>query len=112
MCYPKSNILLSLDGDPLIADFGLSNKADEQINIESRQEDHSEEGLRWMPPELVKHNAGARALSQDIWSLGMVYLVRTLSILATIDLTLVCSSESARSTCEPLSWAGEAMVGH
>lgn len=74
----KDNILLSIHGDPLIADFGISYDTDDEFPIDlSDEEDGSVRGsIRWMPPEDFRESERSeRSPYRDIWSLGMVFLV-------------------------------------
>lgn len=73
--FSQSNIFISSDGRPLLADFGLS------VSITSASLGattlHGEKGSRrWMAKELHTADAAAHTTMTDMWSFGMVISVR------------------------------------
>ena len=70
--------MISLDGSPLLMDFGISHMLVGTSTIETGTS-ALKGSLRWQAPELFNcedSENGIHTKASDIWALGMVYLVR------------------------------------
>ncbi|KLO16202.1 kinase-like protein, partial [Schizopora paradoxa] len=69
-CDIKSdNILLSMGGDPILVDFGLSRLSEYSIQI--NYSNHSSGSFRWAAKELLGDGA-CHTKETDVWAYGMV----------------------------------------
>ncbi len=73
----KQNVLISSDGTPLLADFGLSlTMSDSQAMTTTS----ARGSLRWMAPELFRSDSGGKPSKQnktsDVWAFGMLAYLR------------------------------------
>ncbi|KAL0566628.1 hypothetical protein V5O48_011624 [Marasmius crinis-equi] len=68
---PPENILINAEGNPRIADFGLSKLLKDMSKVPLTQSGAVD--ARWLAPE-VYDNEGGFSLSSDIWSFGMTVL--------------------------------------
>ena len=66
-----TNILVKNDGEPVLIDFGIAQKAQE--NTSDSQENVMLGTVRYMTPEQVDTNLGSVDARSDIYSLGMVF---------------------------------------
>ena len=75
MSLSQDNILIADDGQPLLADFGLSRIRHEVTRTQSMHHDHEGGSQRYMAPELLngpEHFCTSKA--SDVYALAMTYL--------------------------------------
>jgi serine/threonine protein kinase len=71
LIYFQGNILVSGDGIPLLADFGLSHVMDNTIGMTTSS--NIAGSLRWMSRELIYNDKPNE--KSDVWAVGMTILV-------------------------------------
>ena len=75
--FHQDNILVSSDGHPMLADFGISRF----VSVNGKPAEASYEGsIRWMARELIKalmsgSGRPVHTKESDIWAFGMVVYV-------------------------------------
>ncbi|EJD08175.1 kinase-like protein, partial [Fomitiporia mediterranea MF3/22] len=67
-----ANILVSLSGEPLICDFGISRMLDKTNAAHVISDDEMEGTVRYMAPEIFYGASHGKA--SDVWAFGMLVL--------------------------------------
>ncbi|KZS87867.1 kinase-like protein [Sistotremastrum niveocremeum HHB9708] len=78
-----ANVLVTEEGRPVLADFGLSRlwKMDDTFASDSMTSSTMNKGTpRYMAPELFPENSSGTNKATDIWAFGCLLLVRFLRI--------------------------------
>jgi len=71
--FRGNNILISRDGNSIVADFGLSTTAIYTFGMTASSSTPSG-NPRWMSPELLNEDTGTHTVESDVWSCGMTIL--------------------------------------
>ncbi|KAJ8077726.1 hypothetical protein PM082_002159 [Marasmius tenuissimus] len=68
-----ANILINAEGNPLLADFGLSKMVEDMSSVQFTQTNGAANLYRWFAPEIYIGN-GAVSLASDVYSFAMTVL--------------------------------------